>query len=99
MDVFVNGFFTVQDEGAGEIVNLLEPQSEEIVLDACAAPGGKTTYMAEIMKNKGKILAWDLHEHRVNLINETAKRLEINIIQTEVKNASEFEHIESERKA
>lgn len=91
MDLFVNGFFTVQDEGAGEIVNLLEPQSEEIVLDACAAPGGKTTYMAEIMKNKGKILAWDLHEHRVNLINETAKRLEINIIQTEVKNASEFE--------
>lgn len=91
LDLFKKGFFTIQDEGAGEIVNVLNPQAGDIILDACAAPGGKTTYIAEIMKNNGEIIAWDLHEHRVKLIKETTKRLGINIITTEVKDASKFD--------
>jgi len=91
LDLFENGYFTVQDEGAGEIVTLLGPKSGEIVLDACGAPGGKTTYIAELMKNNGEIFAWDIHEHRVKLINENAKRLGLNIIRAEKKDATKYE--------
>lgn len=88
---FQDGKFTVQDEAAGLIPMILNPKPGETVLDACSSPGGKTTAMAELMKNQGKIIAWDLHEHRVNLVNKVAKRLGITIIQTEVKDASKLE--------
>lgn len=91
IDLFINGQFTVQDEGAGQIVSLLEPKKGDKILDACAAPGGKTTYIAELMKNEGQIIAWDIHEHRVKLINENANRLGINIIKTQIKDASKFD--------
>ena len=54
------------------------------------AQGGKTTYIAEKMKNKGKIEAWDIHEHRVKLVQNAAKRLGINIIQAKTQDATEF---------
>lgn len=88
---FQNGEFTIQDEGAGLIPIILDPQPNQIVLDACSSPGGKTTYMAEKMKNQGKIMAWDLHEHRIRLVNQVAQRLGISIIETEVKDATIYE--------
>ena len=88
---FQEGLFTVQDEGAGLIPKILNPQPGEKVLDACSSPGGKTTYMAELMNNQGVIKAWDIHEHRVKLVNDAAKRLDIKIIQTEVKDATVYE--------
>ena len=90
LDLFKEGFFTIQDEGAGLIALIVKPQPNEIILDACSSPGGKTTYMAELMENKGKILAWDLHEHRVNLVDENAKRLGIDIIETKCEDATVF---------
>lgn len=54
-------------------------------------PGGKTTHMAELMKNKGAIEAWDLHLARVKLVEENAKRLGISIIKVNQKNALEYE--------
>ena len=69
----------------------MNPQPGELVLDACSAPGGKTTYMAELMKNKGKIEAWDIHEHRTKLVEQNAQRLGINIIETKVKDASLYD--------
>ena len=48
-------------------------KENEIILDACSAPGGKTTHLAEIMENKGEIIAWDIYEHRINLIKQNAK--------------------------
>ena len=53
--------------------------------------GGKTTYIAELMQNIGEIEAWDLHKHRINLVNESSKRLGLNIINTKVKDASIFD--------
>ena len=50
--------------------------------------GGKTTNLAELMQNKGKIVAWDLYEHRVNLIQENCKRLGINIVECDTKDAT-----------
>lgn len=90
IDLFKEGFFTVQDEGAGLIVDVLAPKEGEYILDTCSSPGGKTTYIAEKMKNKGKIEAWDIHEHRVKLVQNAAKRLGINIIQAKTQDATKF---------
>ncbi len=88
LDIFQKGLFTIQDEGAGLIAYALDAKPHETILDACSSPGGKTTYLAEMMKNKGEIQAWDLHEHRVKLVEENAKRLGINIIKTKCQDAS-----------
>ena len=90
-DLIKNGYLTIQDKGAGLIALVLNPKENEHVLDACSSPGGKTTYMAEMMNNRGEIVAWDIHEHRVNLVEKNAKRLEINIINTECKDATKYE--------
>lgn len=91
LELFKNGFFTIQDISAGLTAKTLNPISDENVLDACSAPGGKTTYMAELMNNKGRIDAWDIHEHRTKLVNENSERLGINIIKTKVKDASIYD--------
>ena len=88
MDLFKEGKFTIQDISAGLTAKVLEPKENENVLDACSAPGGKTTYMAELMNNKGNIEAWDIHEHRTKLVMENAKRLGISIIKTNTKDAT-----------
>lgn len=85
---FKEGKFTIQDETAGLIPIILEPKPKDIILDACSSPGGKTTYLAEMMENKGKIEAWDIHEHRIKLVEKTAKRLGITIIKENVNDAS-----------
>ena len=96
LDIFKQGLFTIQDEAAGLAARTLDVAPNDRVLDACSAPGGKTTYLAEIMENQGEILAWDIHEHRTKLVDETANRLGISIIKTDVKDASAFypEYIE-----
>jgi len=90
LEEFKKGFFTIQDLSAGLTSLVLNPKEGEIILDACSAPGGKTTHLAEIMKNKGEILAWDLYKSRLNLVNENAKRLGIDIISTQEKDATKF---------
>ena len=88
--LFKNGFFTIQDISAGMTAKILSPKPNELVLDACAAPGGKTTYMAELINNKGKIIAGDIYEHRLNLIQQNAKRLGISIIETKILDATKY---------
>ena len=96
MELFKKGFFTIQDEAAGLSAKLLNVLPNDVVLDACSAPGGKTTYLAEMMKNRGEIIAWDIHEHRTKLVQDSARRLGISIIKTQVEDASIFkpEYIE-----
>ncbi len=88
LDIFKKGLITVQDVGAGKISEIVDPKQNEIILDACSAPGGKTTYLAQIMQNNGEIYAWDLHEHRIKLVEETAQRLGISIIKTQLHDAT-----------
>ena len=57
LDLFRQGYFTIQDEGAGLIAKIVDPKSNEVILDACSSPGGKTTYMAELMDDKEEIIA------------------------------------------
>lgn len=87
---FSDKFYTVQDEAAQLACLKLNPQSGEKVLDACSAPGGKTTYLAELMKNVGTVDAWDIHEHRVKLVKDLAGKLGINIINAVQKDATEY---------
>lgn len=87
-EMFSEGFFTVQDTSAQLSAAVLSPKPEDEVLDICAAPGGKTTHIAELMENRGRVLAFDIYEHKINLIEESAKRLGIDIIQAKVKDAS-----------
>ena len=91
LDLFKNGYFTIQDMSAGLTAKILDPKPGEIILDACSAPGGKTTYIAELMKNEGNVEAWDIHEHRTKLVEQNAKRLGIDIIKTQVKDASIYD--------
>ncbi len=91
IESFKLGLFTIQDEVAGLVPNILNPNKNQTILDACSAPGGKTTYLAEIMENTGEIIAWDIHEHRLKLVQETAKRLGIENIKTEEKDASKYD--------
>ena len=91
LDLFKQGYFTIQDEGAGLIAKVINPKSGEVILDACSSPGGKTTYMAELMKDEGEIIAWDLHAHRVKLVEENAKRLGIHIIKAQCQDATIYQ--------
>lgn len=84
---FKQGLFTVQDESAGLAALFLSPKKGEKVLDACSAPGGKTTHIAELMINEGKIDAWDIYEHRLNLIRDNCQRLGVKIVETKIQNA------------
>ena len=87
---YKEGLITPQDEAAMLACEILAPKKGDVVIDLCAAPGGKTTYIAQLMENKGKILAFDIHEHKIQLITENAKRLGIDIISAYEGNSSEY---------
>ena len=87
---FGTQLYVVQDEAAQLACLKLNPNPGEKVLDACSSPGGKTTYLASLMKNEGRIDAWDIHPHRVKLVEEAANRLGIHIIKAEEKDATEY---------
>ena len=75
MELFRTGMFTVQDESAALPTLLLDPRPGERVIDLCAAPGGKTTNIAETMNNEGEVIAVDRHEAKLALIRTSCERL------------------------
>ena len=79
--LFVEGKITVQDESAMLVAPLLDLEENQVVIDLCSAPGGKTTHIAEIMNNTGRVLAFDLYENKLNLIKDNANRLGITNIE------------------
>ncbi|MCF7957621.1 MAG: 16S rRNA (cytosine(967)-C(5))-methyltransferase RsmB [Phycisphaerae bacterium] len=83
---FQQGLFYVQDITAMKVSPLLGVKPGDTVLDMCAAPGGKTTHLAEIMKNEGKIIACDINEDKLNIIRENCQRLGVSIVQTALAN-------------
>ena len=78
--VLSEGLATVQGESSQIVPFLMELDSDLIVLDVCSSPGGKTTHIAELMRNKGKIMAFDISLDKVEKVMENAKRLGIEII-------------------
>jgi len=82
---FWNGEFLVQDEATLASVKLLDPKPTECVVDLCAAPGGKTTFIAELMENRGRLIAHDVVSLRVTRLEANIKRLGVTnceVIQT-----------------
>ncbi len=73
-DLFLEGAITIQDESSQLVAPTLDLQGDEQVLDACAAPGGKTAHMASFLTS-GKVTALDLYDHKLDLIQENAERL------------------------
>ena len=88
LDEHKNGLFYVQDAAARLSVLAAEPKSGDTVLDACAAPGGKSFASALLMRNTGKIYSNDIHENKLTRVREGAKRLGIDIISTATMDAS-----------
>ncbi|MBL8794583.1 MAG: 16S rRNA (cytosine(967)-C(5))-methyltransferase RsmB [Planctomycetia bacterium] len=79
---YAEGWFSVQDESATNVAAALAPTPGSRVLDLCAAPGGKTTHLAEQMDNRGEIIACDVDERRLQTVRELCSRLGIGIVQT-----------------
>lgn len=98
---FELGLFTVQDESSMLVATLLQPKAGERVLDACAAPGGKSTHIAELMGDQGEVVANDIHPHKGALIRRQKERLQLTSIRVETGDArtlpdrmeGKFDHI------
>ena len=86
------GYCQVQDESSMLVAHVVDPQPGELVLDVCSAPGGKATHMAALMENRGRIVACDIYEHKLQRVMENAARLGINIIDPVLKDAREIHH-------
>jgi 16S rRNA (cytosine967-C5)-methyltransferase len=82
MRSFIDGFFYVQDPSTLLAPALLGPRAGDSILDLCAAPGGKTTYIAQLMRNEGRIAAEDIEPGRLKMVEENAYRLGITCIST-----------------
>ena len=77
---FKNGLFQIQDESSILVSHLVNPLPGELVIDVCSAPGGKTTHLAQLMNNKGIVIAMDISKNKLKTINENCNRLGINIV-------------------
>lgn len=86
--LFLDGYCSFQDRAAGAIVEILDPQPNEIILDVCCAPGTKTNYISELMQNTGKIFASDIDMERVNISKKDEVRSKSNNIVWGVKDAA-----------
>jgi len=82
LPLFHDGAFYVEDEAAQLVAPLLDPRPGERVLDACAAPGGKSTHLAALMQNHGELVAVDTSAARLRLLEDNCRRLDIAIVQS-----------------
>ena len=93
---FRDGWFYVQDPGTLLAPEVLGAQPGETILDFCAAPGGKTTFMAQLMNNQGRIVAQDVSQERLKMIQENCARLGVTIVETCRSRGDEAQTLKSE---
>lgn len=74
-ELFSQGFFSVQDESAGLVAKLMDPKKDDLILDVCSAPGGKTSHMSELMNNEGQIIAVEKYLSRLEVMSKNLERL------------------------
>ena len=80
ISIFNDGIITIQDESATLVSHLMDPRPGEIIYDLCAAPGGKTTHIAELMQDRGMVVAIDLNRRRLQRVEENRRRLRLESI-------------------
>lgn len=90
-EYFAKGYFSIQDESTGFPIKLLSVSPDMRVLDICAAPGGKTGFIADEMKNTGEIVALDKFESRLKILEKNLTRLKVTNVVTKVIDAADFE--------
>ncbi|XKH51468.1 16S rRNA (cytosine(967)-C(5))-methyltransferase RsmB [Chryseomicrobium palamuruense] len=91
--LFASGQFTIQDESSMMPAHALQLEKGMTVLDMCAAPGGKTTHIAQLLDNTGHITALDLHENKLKYIHENAERLGFTHISTVAADARQAQEV------
>ncbi|BAK81062.1 16S rRNA (cytosine(967)-C(5))-methyltransferase RsmB [Candidatus Arthromitus sp. SFB-rat-Yit] len=79
-ELYKNSFISVQGLSSQVACEILNPIEDDVIIDLCAAPGGKSTYIAELSKDKCKIISCDVYDHRIELIKNSARRLKLNSI-------------------
>lgn len=87
--LFREGILTVQDESAMLVAPAMDLEEGMTILDLCSAPGGKTTHIAELMNNTGKVYGFDIYEHKLQLIKNNCDRLGLNTIELGILDATE----------
>ena len=92
LDAFKEGLFYVEDAASQLCAEILDAQAGDTVCDVCSAPGGKSYYSAIRMGNRGEVYSFDLHRHKLTLIEEGADRLGIDIIRTAQRDAADSRH-------
>ncbi|MDR0273100.1 MAG: 16S rRNA (cytosine(967)-C(5))-methyltransferase RsmB [Clostridiales bacterium] len=90
LKAFREGLFIITDPGAMAAVNALDAKPGQTIIDLCAAPGGKSFALAFQMNDTGRILSFDIHAHKVDLIRQTKKRLGLSIVEPGVSDALVF---------
>jgi len=91
MDIFKDGKVTIQDTSASLAAKLAAPKEGMTVLDLCAAPGGKSFYLAEMMNDKGKVIAVDQYKSKLHFIEEGSTRLGLKSIEVRLADATKIE--------
>lgn len=86
-EAFKNGLLSIQDESSMLVARALSPEIGDTILDSCAAPGGKTAHIAERLQGTGKVVSLDLHPHKVRLIEQQAKRLQLENVEAKALDA------------
>lgn len=97
IELFQKGFFQVQDESSMLVTEIADIKKEDFILDVCAAPGGKSLHIAQKLSGKGIVLARDLTEQKIKLIEENIKRLNCSNIKIEVWDALFFDLTKKEK--
>ena len=87
-DILNRNDIYVQDESAMLVAHLLSPEDAEFIVDLCAAPGGKTTHLAHLMRNTGKIIAVDASEKKIALLQKNCRRVDARNVETRVMDAT-----------
>lgn len=90
LGIFKEGFITVQDVSSMVPVLMLNPKKGEALIDVCAAPGGKSVLASELMEDKGHVSAFDIYDHKLDLIKSYSKRMGITIIDAKIQDARTY---------
>ena len=96
-DLYAKGYFNIQDESAGLACRLLDVQQGQRVLDMCAAPGGKTAYIAALMHSRGEVVAVDRFESRLKLLQKNMVRLSVDCVRIVEADALEYKSLPFDR--